>query len=400
MTGLPVTPAQPPAAAPNELDEYRRRVRGAVAALAPKAPEWESAGHLPRELFESLGAVGAFSQRWRLGPLKGLPYARALVEELAVFNAGAALAVSLHSELFVHALQRFGGEAQAGALQQALDGRLIGCMAITEPEGGSDVPSLSTRAVLSSDGWHLTGSKRYTTNIGVADNVLVLANSGSTGSSYTLLRVPLGHPGIRVTGFFGTLGVRAADTGALDMDATLPAGHAVGRPGNGMAQVLKLLDYERVAAAAGLIAGARHALGLARAHLRTRTQFGKRLYDHQALAHAFADRWADVEAAAALLDATCSAGRGNQLPHHMVAATKLVAARTCSAAVDQALQFFGGRGYTDAYPLERYYRDARLTRIGGGTDEMMREIIATTLDVEDPRMSALLAEFADGDVPR
>jgi alkylation response protein AidB-like acyl-CoA dehydrogenase len=399
MTGVLTSPTPCAAVTPSEVEAYRKRVRAVIAAFAPQAQACEDDGHLPRELFTALGDAEAFSQRWWPGPLKGLPYARALVEELAPVNGGAALAVSLHCELFVHALLRFGGEPHAGALREALAGRLIGCMAITESQGGSDVPGIQVRAALTGDSWHLTGAKRYTTNLGMADNVLVLAKTGTARNAYVLLRVPLRRPGVRVTGFFGTLGMRSADTGALELDAMLPADHAVGRPGNGLAQVLRLLDYERVAATAALIAGARHALGLARAYMRTRSQFGKRLYDHQALAHAFADRWADVEAAAALLDATCSAGRGNQIPHHMVAAAKLVAARNCSAAIDHALQVFGGRGYTDAYPLERYYRDARLTRIGGGTDEMMREIISTALDIEDPRMSSLLAEFASNDEP-
>jgi alkylation response protein AidB-like acyl-CoA dehydrogenase len=400
MKGMLRASGPGPVPAADDLAEFRRRVRGVVADFSSQAPKWESAGHLPRELFEALGETGAFSRRWRLGAVAGLPYARALVEELVILNGGAALAVSLHSELFVHALQRFGGENHSDVLRQALAGAVIGCTAITESHGGSDVAAIRTKAVPVERGWHLVGAKRYTTNVGVADNVLVLAGTGSGGPSYTLFRVPLDHPGVRVTGFFSTLGMRAADTGAIELDAVLSGDHVVGRPGGGMQQVLKILDFERIAATAGLVAGARHALRLGRAYMRTRTQFAKRLYDHQALRHAFAERWADVEAAAALLDAACAAGRGNQLEHHLVAAAKLVAARNCADAVDHVLQVLGGRGYTDAYPVERYYRDIRLTRIGGGTDEMMREIISTTLDITDPEISAVLASLADDDVPR
>jgi alkylation response protein AidB-like acyl-CoA dehydrogenase len=129
-------------------------------------------------------------------------------------------------------------------------------------------------------------------------------------------------------------------------------------------------------------------LHLAMAYMRERKQFGKRLFDHQALRHRIVDRWAEVEAAAALLERACQSARGNYLPHHEVAAVKLVAARSCGGAIDEALQIFGARGFTDAYPIERMYRDARLTRIGGGTDEVLREIVALYLDAEHPRQPA------------
>jgi len=132
------------------------------------------------------------------------------------------------------------------------------------------------------------------------------------------------------------------------------------------------------------------ALRLAIAYMRERQQFGKRLLDHQALAHRLADRWAETEAAAALLDGACRAARGDELPHHLVAAAKLIAARAGTAAIDEAIQFLGARGYTEEYPLARMHRDARLTRIGGGTDEMLRQIIVSCLDVPDPAAVSIL----------
>jgi alkylation response protein AidB-like acyl-CoA dehydrogenase len=128
--------------------------------------------------------------------------------------------------------------------------------------------------------------------------------------------------------------------------------------------------------------------------MRERRQFGKRLFDHQALAHRLADRWAETEAATALVDAACQAARGDQLPHHLVAAAKLIAAKTATAAADEAIQLFGGRGYTEDYPVERMYRDTRLARIGGGTDEMLRQIICTHLDVPDAAASLEIERYA------
>jgi alkylation response protein AidB-like acyl-CoA dehydrogenase len=372
------------------VDGYRTRVRDAFAPYADHTRDWELAGHLPRELFVALGAAGLLRDRWAAGPAGGLPLARAMAEELSPRNGGVALALSIHSEVFVHALHRFGGPAHASTVDAALAGEVVGCVAFTEPTGGSDLYAMRTNASRTADGWRLTGTKRYTTNAGTATHVLLLARTGPGAQAFTLFLVPFERDGVRVTRFFDTFGMRSADTGELVFDLDLAAADVVGRVDAGLLYSLKLLDYERIAAATALVAGARTALALATAHLRGRTQFGKRLFDHQALAHRLADRWADLESASALTDHACRSARGDHLPHHLVAAAKLVAGRTGQAAIDEAIQFFGGRGYTGDFPVERMYRDARLVRIGGGTDEMLRQILAMHLDVPDPGARAYL----------
>ena len=371
---------------------YRDRIRAAFAPFAGSVGDWERSGHLPRELFAALGAAGIFRDRWARGAAAGLPLGRVLVAEMARLNGGLALGVSLHCEVFVQALHRFGGARHAATLESALAGASIGCVALTEPGGGSDIYSMGTAAArVGADGWQLTGTKRFTTNVGRATHLLTLARTGAGNQDFTLFLVPLDRPGVRITRFFETMGVRSVDTGGVEFDARMTDADVVGRAGAGLMYVLKLLDYERIAAAEGVVAGARAALALATAHLRQRTQFGKRLFDHQALAHRLADRWAEVEAAAALIDTACREARGDHLPHHLVAAAKLVAARTSTAAVDEAIQMLGARGYTEDYPLERIFRDARVTRIAGGTDEMLRQIIGMHLDVADAESTALLA---------
>lgn len=377
----------------DEQDVHRARIRETFDPFRGETDAWERDGHLPRELFAAFGSAGIFRDRWAVGPAAGLPLARALVEEVSPVNAGAALALSIHSELFVHALRRYGTARTASTLEDALAGRAIGCAAFTEPTGGSDLYAMRTSAErVAGGGWHLTGEKRFTTNAGRATHVMVLARTGPGENAFTLFVVPLDRPGVRVTRFFDTLGVRSADTGGIQFDVRLTEDEVVGRVDAGLMYALKLLDYERLAATVGLVAVGRAALGMAAVHLRERTQFGKRLFDHQALAHRLADRWAEVEAAAALLDTACRTAKGDHLPHHLVAAAKLVAARAGSAAVDETLQFLGARGYTTDYPLERMYRDTRLTRIGGGTDEMLRQIICLHLDVPDAAAAAVLQE--------
>ncbi|SMC52181.1 acyl-CoA dehydrogenase family protein [Lentzea albidocapillata] len=372
------------------VDDYRAEIRRVIAGFVPCMPSWEEDGHLPRELFSALAAAGAFRERWALGPVAGLPLARVLVEELAEHNAGAALAVSLHSEVFLHALHRAGGHAEI--LEGALDGSVIGCAAVTEPGAGSDVPAVTTSARREGDQWRLTGTKCLITNAGRATHVLVLARTGDA-RSFGLFVVPLS--GVTPTRFVPTLGVRSADTAVLDLDVTVPGTAVVGNPRAGLVQLLRVLDFERLAAAAGLVATARAAMALALAHMRDRTAFSARLFDHQVLRHRMAWHWARVSAVAALLDAAMKPGHGDEVSHSAVAAVKLVAASDCADAVDAALQAFGGRGYTEDFPLARMYRDVRLTRIGGGTDEMLCEVIAANLDTDDALSATLVRGIAE-----
>jgi alkylation response protein AidB-like acyl-CoA dehydrogenase len=398
MTSSPTEYSPEPTTA--DIARFRAGLVEALHPLVSEADRWECDGHLPRELFEVLGRMGIFRERWRCGPLGGLPLARAMVEELAVRNAGAALATSLHSEVFLHALTVYGDDRHQATREAALDGLAVGCTAITEASGGSDVPgSVETSAVRDRDGWRVCGTKRFITNAGRATHALVLAKGGLGAAGFTLFLVPLDHPGVTVTGFFRTLGMRSVDTGAIELDTALPDQMVVGPPGAGLGMMLRMLDFERLAAATGLVAGARHTLRLAAAYMRQRTQFGKRLFDHQALRHRLADSWVQVESAAALVDRASQPKQG-RLAHYLVAAAKLATARACGAAVDESLQIFGGRGYTEAYRLERYYRDSRLIRIGGGTDEIMREIIAARLDAEDEEIETLLSSLAQADVAR
>ncbi|ANZ39764.1 hypothetical protein BBK82_30720 [Lentzea guizhouensis] len=368
------------------MNDYRAKVRQVVAGFVPDMPSWEQDGHLPRELFRALGAVGVFRDRWALGPVGGLALARVLVEELAVHNGGAALAVSLHSEVFLHALHRAGGHEEV--VEGALDGTVIGCAAVTEPGAGSDVPAVTTSARRENGRWRLRGTKCFVTNAGRATHGLVLARTGDA-RSFGLFLVPLSG----VARFVPTLGVKSADTAVLDLDVADAA--VVGNPRAGLVQLLRVLDFERLAAAAGLVATARAAMGLAIAHMRERTAFTARLFDHQALRHRMAWHWARVQAVDALLDAATTPGPGGEVSHSAVAAVKLIAARDCADAVDAALQAFGGRGYTEEFPLARMYRDLRLTRIGGGTDEMLCEVIASNLDADDPLNATLVRGIAE-----
>ncbi len=388
-----------PDGCPADVREYVARVRAALKPFIERFPAWERDQHLPSEFFAALGDADLLRDRWRQGAADGHYLSRALLEELAPLNAGAALALSIHSEVFIHALARFGGDGHRDLLEDALAGRAVGCFAATEAGGGSDLPGLKATATQAGDSWQLRAEKRFITNVGRGTHVLVLANAVTGRRGACLFCVPLDHPGVVIRGFYETLGMRSADTAALSIDTVLTPAHLVGRPGAGLLVTLTLLDFERLAAAAALLAGAEGAVRLASAWARRRKQFGARLLDHQALRHRLADRWSEIYAARSALDATCRRLSEPSLPHVEIAATKLLAARAATLAADETLQIFGARGYTSIYPAEQMFRDVRLARIGGGADEMMREIIATSLDVADPEAAARLDAYEAADFP-
>lgn len=376
------------------FEDYLGKVREFTSRWAGQAPSWERAGHLPPELFADAGESGLFADRWRPGPRAGLPMGIALTRNLAEVNGGASLAVSLHSEAFVHALHiaisRWGCDFEA-TYEAALRGLVIGCLALTEPTGGSDAHSLRTLATPVPGGWQLRGEKRYITNAGVATHAIVFATvEGTRREALGAFLVSLNAPGVERVGYFPTLGLLASDTTHLRLDTFVPSHRCVGSPGRGLVVLMGCLQFERVSVSAQLLAAASISFQLSRSFLRRRVQFGSRLIEMQALRHRLADCWTDLCAAEALFHKTVSGVIGGTAGGGETAVLKLNSARVAARLADEALQFFGGRGYTSNYPLERIYRDVRLGRIGGGTDEIMREIIGSSLDVPDAPTDALL----------
>ena len=245
-----------------DASDYRQRVQAALEPFIPQFPSWEKDGHLPAQFIAALGRAGLFRDCWANGAAGGHYLIRALLDELAPLNAGAALALSIHSEVFIHALARYGSEAQRPVLEGALAGRVIGCFAATEAGGGSDLPGLQATAEQTCDSWHLRAEKRYITNVGRATHVLVLANAATGRPRPCLFCVPLDRPGVTIRGFYKTLGVCSTDTAALSIDTELGPADVIGRPGAGLLMTLTLLDFERLAGASALVAGAENALRL------------------------------------------------------------------------------------------------------------------------------------------
>ncbi len=390
-------------APPDErAQELRRIVRTALAGYLDTVYQWEEAGRLPREVFRTLGGHGAFRIRWEGGRTGGLDLAVVLAEETAAVSSGLGLAVTLHSEAFITLVQWLGRPAHEDLLQAALDGDAIGCFAVTEPTGGSDIESVgSTVERTSSSGWHLTGRKRFISNAATATHALVLARGPDLppGRNLCLVVVPLAGPGVEVTGSYPKLGGDDCDASEVLFDVDLAGDAVLGRPGLGLVYVMKALQQERIAVSAQLVAATRASLRLAVAYMRRRTQFGRRLIDHQALRHRVADATSRLWAAESFLAAVVQAAVAGRDVGHQSAALKLFCAEVAGEVVDEAMQFVGGRGYTSNYPFERVWRDVRLARIGAGTDEIMRELVANSADRADRSAEVLIDRLGQADRP-
>jgi len=384
-------------------DPVRSRLHAALSGFdAGTVRDWEDRGHLPRSALAALGRHGVFRQRWSAGADEGAGQVVAMAEETAAASSGLALAAMGHCEVFCGALHWLAGTAYQLVLrEEALDGTVTGCLASTEPSGGSDVAAIGTTAEQAAGGWRLRGRKRYVSNLGGASYALVLARVAGRPDArdLSLFAVALDRPGACVDGYFPAAGLAACDVGELSLDVLVPHDALLGAPGMGLAYLSRLLQFERLSICAQLLTGARMTLGLAAAFARRRMLGTDRVLDKQAirhrLGHCQSQLWMLEGALADLVRRT----RDGEAVGHRTAALKLSASRIAAHVTDECLQVFGARGYTRHYPLERIWRDVRLARIGGGSEEVLTELVATRFDRPEPEWELRLDELTAGDLP-
>lgn len=383
---------------------FRDRVQDAVGCFdAGTLASWEEDGHIPRDPVAEFGRLGIFRERWAAGAARGVPLLVTLSQEVCRRSSGLALVVMGHSEMFIGALTWLADTAwQLALLEDALDGRAVGCFAATEPHGGSSLAAIATAAEPAGGGWRLTGCKRYVCNVGGASHVLVLArprparNPGDLG----LFIVPLDAPGVRIDGFFGVVGSRACDVGQLSLEVELPQDALLGRAGLGLLYASHLLNFERISICAQLLAAAGEVLRLAVAYARWRVVDGVRIMDRQAIRHRLAGCQAELwNLESRLGELAGHAAAHSRMPAREIAAFKLTAGESAGRIVDACLQVFGARGCVTGFPVERIWRDTRLARLGGGTDEVLADLVASGLDRPDPGTERLLGEYLAADSP-
>jgi len=261
-------------------------------------------------------------------------------------------------------------------------GEKITAIAVTEPGGGSDVAAIRTRAARDGEHYVLNGSKMFITNGALADLYFVAArlDGGERAKRHqgiSMFLVERETPGFSVSRTLDKMGMRASDTAELAFqDVRVPAGHLLGREGAGFYEVMRVFQRERLVAGLHAVAGSARALEDTVDYLKQRQAFGGPLSDKQALRHRLADLATLIEAGRWLTYAACLAFRDGRETLKEISMVKLFTAEMAQRVAYECVQMHGGYGYMREYPIERFFRDVRLMTIGGGTSEIMRDIIA------------------------
>jgi isovaleryl-CoA dehydrogenase len=354
--------------------------------VAPRAKAIDAAQTFPTESWgqaAELGLLGATAPAEYGGAGLGLAELCIVGEELAAACLSTAATVLHQADMVVGRIARHGSAEQKERwLPGLIDGSVIGCLAMTEPEAGSDVMSMRTRAERSGGGWRLDGTKTFITNGPVADLALVYARTGGAEERRLgLFAVPTDAPGFARGRKFSKMGWRGSPTGELILDGCEVGDEAlVGGPDEGRAILLAGLDSERVLMAAESVGVAQGALEVALDYARERRQFGRPIGEFQLIGGKLADMYTETEAARALtwtalarVEADAAGSR------ELASAAKLMGGDVAMRVTTEAVQVLGGYGYIDEFPVERYMRDAKLMQIGGGTAEIQRFIIARGL---------------------
>lgn len=367
-------------------DDFRKTVRDFVEAeIAPNADAWEEAEEFPIELYRRMGELGFLGMQYpeEYGGDDDVLAEAVLHEELAgCGSAGTAAGIGAHIAIAMPQIKYFGTpEQKEKYLVPGIKGECVGCLGITEPNTGSDVAGILTYAVPDGDDWVINGSKTFITN-GARADWIVLAVKTDKEKGYhgiTQFLVDTNTPGFEVTRRIHKLGWRASDTAELAFtDMRVPASAVLGTLNQGFFQIMRNFAWERLVMSLGAVAGAQVAFDAALAYSKERVAFGKPIFKFQAIAHMLAEMATEIEAGRNLTYHVLQLYRDGGQPFREVAMAKLFSCDMCVRVADRALQIFGGYGYTEEYPVARALRDARLGPIGGGTSEIMKDIISKT----------------------
>jgi alkylation response protein AidB-like acyl-CoA dehydrogenase len=358
----------------------------AAREIRPHAREWDREGRFPLELVPKLAALGLWGMTVPAGyggaGLDMLSTALA-IEALAWGDGGVALAVASHNSLCTGHIVHFADEAQKQRyLPQLASGQALGAWCLTEPGAGSDAAAIQTRAVRRGECWYISGTKVFITQGSVGGIYVVLAvtdpQRGREGISAFI--VERETPGLRVGKKEDKLGVRSSDTAEVVFDeCEVPEENLIGRPGDGYRQAMRTLERGRIGIGAMAVGLGRAALQASVEYGRERRAFGRPIAEHQAIAFMLADMAAELEAAWLLVArAAVLADQGRPFRREASMA-KLYASEAAARAAARAVQIHGGYGFIKDYPVERIYRDVKLTEIGEGTSEIQRIIIAKSV---------------------
>ncbi len=372
-----------------EHDDLRAAIRRFVETeLRPHAAAWEAARWFPDEVFARAGELGFLGLKYppALGGQGGDHLHDAVwAEELArCGSGGVAAGLGAHTGIATPPIWTFGtADQHARYLVPAIDGHMICALAITEPDAGSDVAALRTRATRVDGGWAVDGAKTFITN-GVRAGVLVTAvrTSGASGHhGISFLLVDTDQPGVRASKL-EKMGWHASDTAEIAFDgAFVPEENLLGPLDEGFKLIMANFQWERLLMALGAVAAMQAAYEKTVAFARERQAFGRPLTGFQALRHQLADIATTIHAGRCVTYDALGRFVAGENAVQEVTMAKLLTQRASFEVMDACLQIHGGAGYMREHEIERMARDARLGPIGGGTDEIMREILSKTLSL-------------------
>ncbi len=354
--------------------------------IAPVAGQLDEAEQFPIQIIRKMAQLGllglAIPEQYGGGGADSVSYAIA-VEEMSRASGSVCITLAAHFSLGTYPLYLFGTEEQKKTyLVPLAQGKHIGAWALTEPGAGSDAASIRTTAVRDGDSWVINGTKTFITNGSVADTVIVAAvtdrSKGSHGISQFI--VEKGTKGFQPGRNEKKLGLRSSVTSQLFFtDCRVPADHLLGNEGDGFKQALITLDGGRIGIGAMAVGLAQAALDAALKYARERVQFGQPIAQFQAIQFMLADMATEIEAARLMVYRAAALKDKGQRYTKEAAMAKLFASEVADRACNKAIQIHGGYGYIEDYPVERYWRDARLCEIGEGTSEIQRIVIARQL---------------------
>jgi len=367
-------------------EELRLHIRKFLEKeVKPHLEEWEEKT-FPDSIFQRFGELGFLGLRYpqEYGG-QGGDYFSAVVlsEEMATAGCGGlGMAISVQTEMATPPVFKFGTEEQKRRwVVPAIRGEQIAAIAMTEPDAGSDLAGITTTAVRDGDHYVVNGRKIFITSGARAHWVLVVTKTdrerGHKG--YNLLVVEKGTPGFEVTRKLEKLGMHSSDTAELLFeDCRVPVANLIGEEGEGFKNLMWELQGERMIAAAGAIAGAARVFEYTMEYARNRKAFGQPISQFQVIKHKLVDMGTKIAAIQSFVYQTAKHWDEGEYPVREISQAKLLASQVACEVADEAIQILGGHGYMREFPVERAWRDARLARIGAGTDEIMKEIIAKT----------------------
>ena len=367
----------------DEHNLFRKSLRDFLdKEIVPEIDQWEENGRVSKSAFKKMGEMGYYGlgmdEKYG-GVNTDVFYTIILIEELNKCNSGGTAASLLaHSTLAMEHLQKNGNDfLKNNYLKPAINGDLIGCLAITEPNAGSDVASIKTSAVKKENHYVLNGSKTFITNGVYSDFMVVATRTENTGfEGISMMLIDSKWEGVSATPL-KKLGWHASDTGEISFDnVKVPEEHLIGTQNQGFYYIMQRFELERLVLSTGALASAEYALEYGLKYLNEREAFGRPLSKFQELRHRVAQLSSEIESLKSFNYQICRSFNDGDDVTKQCAMIKLLSTELMDKVSYQVLQFLGGYGYMEEYEAARLFRDSRIGTIGGGTSEIMREIIA------------------------